>query len=72
MLRQDVVKLFHLQSYANRYDVHTLKLLYPKQNKLTVTKKLIIEGKHKSELEIIPLDITNELDTLATLNDRFQ
>ena len=64
--------LYQIQSYANRYDVHTLKLLYPKQNKLTVTKKLIIEGKHKSELEIIPLDITNELDTLATLNDRFQ
>ena len=64
--------LYQIQSYANRYKVNTLKLLYPKQNKLTERKKLITYGKYESELEIIPLDITNEAGTTTTLTHCFE
>ena len=63
--------LYQIQSYANRYEVNTLKLFYPKQNKLIDRKKLVICGKHESELEIIPLDITKQKDTNCTLYDCF-
>ena len=63
--------LYQIQSYANRYEVSTLKLFYPKQNKLIDRKKLVIYGKHETELEIVPLDITKQKDTNYTLHDCF-
>ena len=51
--------LYQMQSYANRYNVSSLKLFYPKQNAFTEIKKMKILGSHNSALEIIPIDIAN-------------
>ena len=51
--------LYQMQSYANRYNVSSLKLFYPKQNAFTKIKKMKILGSHNSALEIIPIDIAN-------------
>ena len=52
--------LYQMQSYANRYEVDSLKLYYPKQEKLTSERLMKIQGRHESELKIIPVDITDQ------------